>query len=138
MLLVKAPVTVAGPCCGLGRQRHGGIGVDIPDHTILGGIGYAQADDRAIAHGGRLRNVRDRLRGDRRQNQGSERDIIAVGCAGGIRGVGAHMIKRAGRQPGDEAGKGTSHGDGSIRGLVIRDGRVGRSAPDHAMFGRVG
>ncbi len=66
---------------GLGRQRHGRIGVDIPDHTVLGRIGHAQADDRAVAHGCRLGDVRDRLGGDRGQNQCSECDIIAVGCA---------------------------------------------------------
>ena len=78
----------------LGGQRHGGIEGRIPDHTILGGIGHAQADDRAIRHGRRLGNVRDRLGGDRRQYQRCERDISAVGCAASIRGVGAHMVQR--------------------------------------------
>ena len=55
-----------------------------------------------------------------------------------IGGVGANMIERARGQPGDGAGEGTGRADRAIRGLVIRDGRVERSAPDHTMFGRVG
>ena len=34
--------------------------------------------------------------------------------------------------------KATGRADRSIRGFVIRDGGVQRSAPDHTMFGRIG
>ena len=107
---------------GLGGQRHRGIDRRIPNHAVLGRIGHAQADDRAIAHGCSLGNIRDRLGGDRRRNQRSESDIIAVGGAGDTGGIGAHMVQRARDQPGHGAGKGAGGADWAIRGFAIRDG----------------
>ena len=106
--------------------RGGRIGGCAPDDTMLGRIGHTQGGDVAIPGGGGGRDIRDRLRGDRRREQSREGDILAVHVPTCIGGIGADMIQRTRRQVGDGAGEGTGRADRSIHGFVIQDGGIGR------------
>ena len=129
----RADRTIRGLAVGRGRIRGGR-----PDDAMLGRIGNAQRSDVAVPDGCGGQDVRDRLGGDGRRDQGREGDILTIhgGCV--IRGVGADMIERTGGQAGHGAGEGAGRADRAIRGLAIRSGRVGRCAPDHAMLGWIG
>ena len=121
---------IRGLAVGRGRVRRGR-----PDDAMLGGIGDTQESNVSIPNGGRGQDVRDSLGGDGGYDQSREGNFLAIhgGCV--IRGVGADMIERTGRQAGHGAGECADRADRAIRGFAVCGGRVGRGAPDHAVLG---